>query len=67
MPTPSEMPPPYTFAPLEVLVAGETENTVELVLDVDDDAVQWVNVLFETMKLLLLTVVLPVNELIPLM
>ena len=53
------MPPPYTFAPLELLVAEDAES--ELVLDVDDDAVQWVNVLLETVKLLLLTVVSPVN------
>jgi hypothetical protein len=39
------------------------EPPAELVLDVVDDAVQWVNVLPETLKLLLLTVVLPVNEL----
>jgi hypothetical protein len=31
------------------------------VLDEDVDAVQWVNVLLRTVKLLLLTVVLPVN------
>ena len=31
----------------------------EVELDVDDDAVQWVNVLLETVKLLLLTIVLP--------
>ncbi len=55
------MPPPYAFAPLEVLLAGEPP--AELVLDVVDDAVQWINVLLETVKLLLLTVVLPVNEL----
>jgi hypothetical protein len=42
---------------LEVLVARE----LELVLDVVDDAVQWVNVLLETVKLPLLTVVSPVN------
>ncbi len=35
----------------------------KLVLDVDDDAVQLVNVLLETVKLLLLTVVSPVNTL----
>ncbi len=58
------MPPPYTFAPLEVLVAEDAES--ELVLDVDDDAVQLVNVLLETVKLLLLTVVLPVNSFKPL-
>ena len=51
------MPPPYAFAPLEVLLARETP--AELVLDVVDDAVQWVNVLLETVKLLLLTVVSP--------
>jgi hypothetical protein len=55
------MPPPYTFAPLELLVAEDAES--ELVLDVDDDAVQLVNVLLETVKLLLLTVVSPVNRL----
>jgi hypothetical protein len=38
-----------------MLVAGE------LVLDVDDDAVQLVIVLFETVKLLLLTMVSPVK------
>jgi hypothetical protein len=42
-----------------VLVADDT--TPELVIDVDDDAVQLVNVLLETVKLLLLTVVSPVN------
>ena len=54
------MPPPYAFAPLEVLLAGDAER--ELALDVVDDAVQWVNVLLETVKLLLLTLVLPVNS-----
>ena len=54
------MPPPYAFAPLEVLLAGEPP--AELVLDAVDDAVQWVNVLLETVKLLLLTVVLPTNS-----
>ena len=38
-----------------MLVAGE------LVLNVDDDAVQLVNELLETMKLLLLTIVSPVK------
>jgi hypothetical protein len=33
----------------------------ELALDVDDDAMQWVKVLLETVKLLLLTVVLPMT------
>jgi hypothetical protein len=47
-----------------VLVVGEF--LAELVLDVDDDAVQLVNVLLETVKLLLLTVVLPANWLPPL-
>jgi hypothetical protein len=42
-----------------VLLAGNSSPRLEL--DVDDDAVQWVNVLLETVKLLLLTVVLPVN------
>ncbi len=37
------------------------ETRRELVLDVDDDAVQWVNVLLETVKLLLLTETLPAN------
>ena len=41
----------------------EVDLRAELVLDVDDDAVQWVNVLLETVKLLLLTVVSPVNTL----
>jgi hypothetical protein len=59
------MPPPYAFAPLEMLLAREPP--AELVLDAVDDAVQLVNVLLETLKLLLLTVVLPVNELISLM
>ena len=53
------MPPPYAFAPLEMLLARQP--LAELVLDAVDDAVQWVNVLLETVKLLLLTVVLPVN------
>jgi hypothetical protein len=58
------MPPPYTFAPLELLVAGKLEAEFEL--DVDDAAVQWVNVLLETVKLLLLTVVSPpVNWALP--
>ncbi len=39
----------------------ETKLELVLVLDVDDDAVQLVNVLFETVKLLMLTVVLPEN------
>ena len=47
------------FAPLEALVPGQILLTLEL--DVDDDAVQWVNELLETMKLLLLTMVSPVN------
>ncbi len=42
-------------------MADERSLEPELVLDVDVDAVQWVNVLLETVKLLLLTVVLPVN------
>jgi hypothetical protein len=44
-----------------VLLAGE--SSAELELDVDDDTVQLVNVLLETVKLLLLTVVSPVNRL----
>ena len=44
-----------------MLVAGEI--TPELVLDVVDDAVQLVNVLLETVKLLLLTVVSPSKSL----
>ena len=59
------MPPPYAFAPLELLLAGVPP--AELVLDVVDDAVQWINVLLETVKLLLLTVVSPVKVLPPLM
>ena len=59
------MPPPYAFAPLEVLLAGDAER--ELALDVVDDAVQWVNVLLETVKLLLLTVVSPTKRLPPLL
>jgi hypothetical protein len=56
------MPPPYAFAPLEVLLeAGDM--TPELMLDVDDDAVQLFNVLLETVKLLPLTMVLPANTL----
>ena len=43
-----------------MLVAGDT-LLAELVLDVDDDAVQLVNVLLETVKLLLLTVALPIT------
>ncbi len=39
------------------------ETRRELVLDVDNDAMQWVNVLLETVKLLLLTMVSPVNRL----
>jgi hypothetical protein len=54
------MPPPYAFAPLEVLLADKPP--AELVLDVVEDAVQWVNVLLETVKLLLLTVVLSTNS-----
>jgi hypothetical protein len=42
-----------------VLVTGELKP--ELELDVDDDAVQCVNVLIETVKLQLLTEMLPVN------
>ena len=62
MPNPIEMPPPYAFAPLDMLLVGEM--TAELALNVDDDAVQLLNVLFETVKLLLLTVVLPVKKLL---
>ena len=40
---------------------GEEGEEEEEVPDVNDDAVQLVNVLLETVKLLLLTVVLPVN------
>ena len=49
------------MAPL--LVAYEPRTELERELDVDDDAVQWVNVLLETVKLLLLTVVSPVKGL----
>ncbi len=59
VPNPTEIPPPYEFAPLEVLLA--VDPNPGLALDVDDDAVQWVNVLLETVKLLLLTVVSPVK------
>jgi hypothetical protein len=59
------MPPPYTFAPLDVLVASDPE--LELLLDVDDDALHWVNVLLGTVKLLLLRVVSPLKVLRPLM
>ncbi len=55
-PTASEIPPPYTFAPLD-----STLDTKER-LDVDDDAVQEVNVLLEMEKLELLTVVPPETE-----
>jgi hypothetical protein len=48
---------------LEVLVADDPE----LELNVDDDAVHWVNVLLETVKLLLLTALLPIIILSPLM
>ncbi len=44
-------------------MAGELKSEVEL--DVDDDEVQWVNVLLETVKLPMLTVVLPVNLMSP--
>ena len=46
-----------------MLVAGD--ELAELVLDVVDDAVQLVNVLLETVKLLLLTVALPEKSLRP--
>ena len=46
-------------------MAEDAESEFEL--DVDVDAVQLVNVLLETVKLLLLTVVLPVNALLPLL
>jgi hypothetical protein len=55
-PTATEIPPPYTLAPKEV----EVEE-----LDVNDDAVQLVNVLLKIVKLLLLTVVCPDILLIP--
>ncbi len=58
-----EIPPPYAFAPLEVLMAGNPNSELEIA--VDDDAVQLVNVLLETVKLLLLTVVLPASLLEP--
>ncbi len=54
------MPPPYTFAPLEVLLVGDPNP--ELEINVDDDAVQLVNVLLETVKLPLLTIVLLVKS-----
>ncbi len=46
-----------------MLVADEKTNELVLTVDVDDDAVQLVNVLLETVKLLLLTVVSPVKVL----
>jgi hypothetical protein len=55
-PTTSEIPPPCTFAPLEV-EGKEREG-----LDVEDDAVQKVNMLLDKVKLLLLTVVPPTTE-----
>jgi hypothetical protein len=53
-PTKSEMPPPYTFAPLE-----ESASDTGEMLDVDDEAEQAVNVLLEMERLELLTVVPP--------
>ncbi len=53
------MPPPYAFLPKEVIIVGIAVR--KLALDVVDDAVQFVNVLLETVKLLLLTVVSLVN------
>ncbi len=49
------------------MLVSDEKPPNELVLDVDDDAVHWVNVLLETVKLLLLTVVSPVKVLPPLM
>ncbi len=46
-----------------LLVDGLNMLRSELELDVKDDAVQLVNVLLETMKMLLMTVVSPVNSL----
>jgi hypothetical protein len=46
-----------------VLLAGD--RNLELELNVDDDAVQLFNLLLERLKVLLLTVVLPVNSLSP--
>ena len=60
------MPPPYAFAPSEMLSEPNNVLSDMLVLDVVVDAVQWVNVLLETVKLLLLTVVLPTNSFPPL-
>ncbi len=45
-----------------MLVTDEMSD--ELVLNVDDDAVQLVNVLLETVKLLLLIVLLPLKSLL---
>ena len=56
-PTKSEIPPPYTLAPLEDSKLDTKER-----LDVDDDAVQEVNVLLEMEMLELLTVVPPETE-----
>ena len=48
-----------------MLLAGKPVLALdELVLDVDDEAEQWVNVLLETVKLPLLTVVSPVKRFI---
>jgi hypothetical protein len=56
-PTKSEIPPPYTFAPLEESAPDTGER-----LDVNDDAEQAVNVLLEMERLELLTVVPPETE-----
>ena len=53
-PTATDIPPPYALAPLE-----EEEESDEPDEDVNDDAVQLVNVLLEMVLLLLLTVVGP--------
>jgi hypothetical protein len=60
---PIETPPPYAFAPLDVLLAGD--NDPELMLVLNDNAKQRANVLLETVKLLLLTMVVPMNVLGP--
>ena len=50
-----EIPPPYTFAPLELDWPNESDEEV----DIDDNAVQEVIALLEMAYVLLLTAVLP--------
>jgi hypothetical protein len=64
VPNQTEIPPPYAFEPLKVLLTGrKLPSKKRTRLDVDDNAVQWVNVLLERLKVLFLTVVSPVNTL----